>query len=64
MLFYVEMRTEFTSTYGDIDEKFYTSMLTMFDKVVDECEKSEELYSLLKDRLYSCIIMTEGIGWV
>jgi hypothetical protein len=63
MLFYVEMGTKFTSSYGDIDMKFYNSMVSMYDKVAEECEKKEEIYSLLQDRLYSCIPMSEGIGW-
>jgi hypothetical protein len=63
MLFYVEMGTQFTRAYGDIDSQFYSSMLSMYDKVAEECEKNEELYSFLEDRLYSCVSMSEGIGW-
>lgn len=63
MLFYVEMGTDYTSSFGYIDESFYNSMLSMYDKVAEECEKSEELFLLLDDRLYSCVTMSEGIGW-
>jgi hypothetical protein len=63
MLFYVEKGTEFTNTYGDIDANFYNSMVSMYNKAAEECDRNEELYSLLNDRLYSCILLSEGIGW-
>ncbi|WP_338061897.1 DUF6155 family protein [Virgibacillus indicus] len=63
MLTYVEVGTEFTNTYGDIDEKFYSSMYSMYDKVVTECEKDEELFKEFGDRLYSVVIESDGIGW-
>lgn len=52
MLFYVEVGTEFTNTYGDIDMKFYDSMYYTFDKVAMECEKDESLFKELNNRLY------------
>ncbi|WP_240510122.1 hypothetical protein [Virgibacillus profundi] len=63
MLFYVEVGTEFTNTYGDIDGKFYTSMYSMYDKVVLECEKDENLFKELNDRLYKVVVESDGIGW-
>ncbi|PMC35752.1 hypothetical protein CJ195_18415 [Bacillus sp. UMB0899] len=63
MLFYVEMGTEYTNAYGGIDDRFYTSMLSMYDKVAVACDKDEQLYLKLKDRLYSCVSMADGIGW-
>ncbi|WP_206662954.1 DUF6155 family protein [Anaerobacillus alkaliphilus] len=63
MLLYVEMGTEFTRSYGDIDWNFYNNMIVMYGKVAGACEKKEELYSLLKDRLYSCVLMSQGTGW-
>jgi len=63
MLYYVEIGTEFTNTYGDIDERFYTSMESMFEKVVNECIKNEDLYVLFKDRMYTVVEDTDGIGW-
>jgi hypothetical protein len=41
MLYYVEIGTEFTNTYGDIDEKFYNSMVSMYRKVVGACDQDE-----------------------
>ncbi len=63
MLFYVEVGTEFTNTYGDIDERFYNSMLSMYNKVIMECEKDEKLFHDLKNRLYDVVIKSDGIGW-
>jgi Family of unknown function (DUF6155) len=63
MLFYVEMGTEFTNTYGDIDSKFYNSMLSMYNKVVMECDKNEKLFITFQERLYSILEEAEGIGW-
>jgi hypothetical protein len=63
MLYYVELGTQFTNTYGDIDAKFYDSMVSMYNKVVNECNKNEKFYNIFKDRLYSIVLETEGIGW-
>ncbi|WP_077212480.1 DUF6155 family protein [Bacillus dakarensis] len=63
MLFYVEMGTDFTDSYGAIDEKFYNSMVSMFEKVVSECEDDETLYKVFKERLYNVVEGGGGIGW-
>lgn len=63
MLFYVEAGTKFTNTYGDIDSKFYESMLSMYNKVVIECDKNEKFFNFFKDRLNSVVQESEGIGW-
>ncbi|MBN9931275.1 hypothetical protein HZD82_22060 [Pantoea agglomerans] len=63
MLYYVETGTKFTNTYGDIEGKFYNSMVSMYNKVVNECNKSEEFYNIFKDRLYLIVSETDGIGW-
>lgn len=63
MLYYVEVGSQFTNTYGDIDERFYNSMLSMFDKVADECEKDELIYKKFEHRMNSVVEEAEGIGW-
>lgn len=63
MLFYVEIGTDFTNTYGDIDSKFYESMFSMYDKVAEECDKDEKIFNIFKDRLYSVVQESGGIGW-
>ena len=63
MLFYVEVGTKFTNTYGDIDSAFYGSMMTMYEKVTDACNKDEALFDTIKGRLYEVVEETEGLGW-
>jgi hypothetical protein len=63
MLYYVELGTEFTNSFGDIDSTFYNSMVSMYDKVAMECDKDEELFLRFEDRLYSVVHMSGGIGW-
>ncbi|MFC4024424.1 DUF6155 family protein [Oceanobacillus longus] len=63
MLYYVEIGTTFTNTYGDIDGKFYGDMESMYEKVVTACEKDEDLFNDLQERLYAVVINSENIGW-
>lgn len=63
MLFYVEIRTQFTNAYGDIDGIFYDSMISMFSKVISECAKDEKIFKVFHDRLSSVIEDSSGIGW-
>jgi hypothetical protein len=63
MIYYVELGTKFTNTYGDIDSRFYDSMVSMYNKAVIECDKDEKLFITFKDRLYSVVRQSEGIGW-
>jgi hypothetical protein len=59
----VEFGTAFTREYGDIDERFYDSMESAYDKVVTACEKDETLFKQFRERLYQIIIETDGMGW-
>lgn len=63
MIMYVEVGTEFTNTYGDIDGQFYSSMESMYHKAVTECEKDEELFNAFHDRLFGIVEDSDGIGW-
>ncbi|MEN1970386.1 DUF6155 family protein [Lentibacillus sp. N15] len=63
MLYYVEVGTEFTNTYGDIDETFYYSMESMYMKVIAACEKDETVFKQFNDRLYAIVEDTDGMGW-
>jgi Family of unknown function (DUF6155) len=62
MLFYVEQGVKFTNAYGDIDEAFYNSMESMYEKAIQHISKYN-----LKDRFEKrCQIIvkdTSGIGW-
>ena len=63
MLYYVEIGTRFTNTYGDIDSRFYSSMGSMFDQVSQACDENEELFTTFADRLEAVVSESEGIGW-
>ena len=64
-LYYVECGVEFTNTYGDINESFYSSMERMYWAVIEKLNKSDDrhLYETFADRLRAVIEETEGIGW-
>lgn len=63
MLYYVEQGVKFTTTYGDIDGPFYSSMVTMYVKVIDSCREEEAYYQAFEKRLRKAMIDTDGIGW-
>jgi hypothetical protein len=62
MLFYVEQGVEFTDTYGDISEGFYSSMVKMFDQVAMECDRNEDLYKEFSSRLRG-VLSDANEGW-
>ncbi|WP_433745251.1 DUF6155 family protein [Falsibacillus pallidus] len=63
MLYYVELGTEFTNAFGDIDMTFYNSLVSMYDKAAMECDKDVALVATFKDRFYRVVRESEGIGW-
>jgi hypothetical protein len=66
MLHYVETGTEFTNTYGDINEPFYNSLESV---LVDFCEgifkspNPEQAYVQFNKRLAALKRAAYGIGW-
>ena len=61
MVFYVETCVRFTLEYGDIDEPFYNSMESMYERVLKHVVtfKIEELF---RERLKAIVDDTEGMG--
>ncbi len=57
------MGVKCTNSYGDISERFYSSMVKMFDQVAMECDRNEELYKQFEKRLYNVVSSAEGTGW-
>ena len=54
MLFYVENCVEFTADYGDINEAFYSSAVSVFGQVVKEINSCDiEVYKIFANRLKS-----------
>ena len=64
LIFFVECGNNFTLSYGDIDEEFYDSMLTMYEKAiiaVSELPLKEQ--HAFKERLLKIRESASGIGW-
>ena len=54
MLYYVENCVKFTDEYGDINESFYNSALSVYSQVIKEINSGDiELYNVFADRLKS-----------
>lgn len=63
MVYYVELGTEFTATYGDIDETFYDSMVTTFARAVEIIDTSYERVASYEERFSSILDEAEQVGW-
>lgn len=62
MLFYVEQGVQYTNAYGDIDEPFYNSMESMYEKSVEWIIRYE-IQDIFKNRCIKIVEDTSGIGW-
>ncbi|MCH5583692.1 plasmid pRiA4b ORF-3 family protein [Shimazuella sp. AN120528] len=64
-LYYVELGVEFTNAYGDIDERFYSSIESMYKTVIQMLNdaKNREWHDLFGERVRAVVKNTEGIGW-
>jgi hypothetical protein len=62
MLFYVEQGVKYTNAYGDIDEPFYNSMESMYEKSVEWIIRYE-IQDIFKNRCIKIVEDTSGIGW-
>jgi hypothetical protein len=65
MITYVEQGVEFTDEYGDIDERFYNSMESMYSNVLSKIHKTGGygLFLLNRDRLKAIVDKTRDVGW-
>ena len=62
-LYFVGCGTEFTNTYGDIDERFYQSLCDAFFDVANAASGDQELFEEWEDRLRRIVVDSEEIGW-
>jgi len=62
-LYFVECGTDFTNTYGDIDERFYNAVCDVFHDVTEIVSDEKTLFEKWKDRLAAVVRETDGIGW-
>lgn len=63
MIYYVELGTEFTAMYGDIDGAFYSSMASTFAQAVERIDTSYERVAPYEDRLQSILEEAAQVGW-
>lgn len=62
MIQYVESGVKFTNAFGDIDEAFYYSMESMFDKALNYIVENN-LKDSFRERCKKIVSDTDGIGW-
>ena len=62
-LYFAECATEFTMSYGDINEKFYDALGAAYHDAVAAASEDEDLYKLWKDRLEYIYHEFSGFGW-
>ena len=62
-LYFSECATDFTMSFGDIDEDFYDILGDAYHDAVVAASDNEELYKLWKDRLESILHDFAGFGW-
>ncbi len=64
LMTYVESGVKFTNQYGDIDERFYSSVESALDELAALLRgEAREMYPRFRDRLTQVEQMTGGIGW-
>ena len=64
LMTYVENGAKFTNQYGDIDERFYSSVESTLDELAALLQgEARELYPQFRDRLAAVEQMTDGVGW-
>ena len=64
MVYYIEQGNECTLDYGDIDERFYASIESMFEEVLKHLKKSTtEVVARFLPRLRKVVKEADGIGW-
>jgi hypothetical protein len=64
LMSYVENGVRFTCQYGDIDERFYSSVESALDELAELLRgETRYLYPQFRERLAKVEQMTDGIGW-
>ncbi len=64
MVFFVECGNNFTLSYGDIDEDFYDSLLSMYEKALETVfELPIKEQKTFRDRLHEVMVSASDIGW-
>jgi hypothetical protein len=62
MIFYVEVGVRYTNEYGDIDEKFYFSMESMYEQAL-KFIVTNKLSNKFRNRCLEIVEDTANMGW-
>lgn len=65
MLYFVECGNAFTQKFGDIESRFYDSLLSVYSQFVESMNAFEDdtVYLKLKDRVDALVANSRNIGW-
>lgn len=64
MVHYVEQGTRCTADYGDMDEKFYSGLVSVFQRILNELDSQpEDITSIFLPRLEDVATMAGKTGW-
>lgn len=63
MLFYIECGHKFTCEYGDIDEPFYNSLISVFGNLAELVKKHPDYKNVFYDRMKKIADESCKIGW-
>ncbi len=64
MVHYLEAGNNFTVNFGDIDEQFYSSLVSMFERILAELRKqSTDVQEKYFSRLEGVVFSARNIGW-
>lgn len=62
-LYFAECATDFTMTFGDMDEEFYGALGEAYNDAIVAASEDEELYKSWKDRIEDVLHAFDGFGW-
>ncbi|MFT4718743.1 MAG: hypothetical protein ACI9IL_001083 [Rickettsiales bacterium] len=63
MMFYVECGHKFTSEYGDMDESFYNSFISVFDNIIKLIKKHPDHKNAFYNRIKTIANDSRNFGW-
>jgi len=62
-LYYVEVGTEITNDFGDMNEGFYSSLESMFEGFCKQIKKYPVYFNQFEDRVHELQSACQNIGW-
>ena len=64
MLHYVECGTAFTADYGDMWEEYYSSLQSMYDRLLKGLDKADDhIKESFRNKLRAVVDRAQGVGW-